>query len=111
MSRRGRPSGRPDRRARQGAPRHLRETHMSFITKKHLSRRTVLQGLGVTLALPVLESMIPAATVFGQTIAAAKRTRFGAIYFPHGVIQANWNPAAEGAGYEITPILQPIKPF
>jgi len=84
---------------------------MSFITKKHLSRRTVLQGLGVTLALPVLESMIPAATVFGQTVAATNRTRFGAIYFPHGVIQANWNPVAEGAGYEITPILQPIKPF
>jgi hypothetical protein len=84
---------------------------MSFITRKHLSRRTVLRGLGVTLALPVLESMVPAATVFGQTIAAARRTRFGAIYFPHGVIQAQWNPVAEGAGYELTPILQPMKPF
>ncbi len=84
---------------------------MSFITRKHLSRRMVLQGLGVTLALPMLESMVPAATVFGQTVAAAKRTRFGAIYFPHGVIQANWNPEKEGAGYAITPILQPIKPF
>jgi hypothetical protein len=60
---------------------------MSFITKSHLSRRTVLRGLGVTLALPVLESMVPAATVFGQTIAAARRTRFGGIYFPHGVIR------------------------
>jgi len=84
---------------------------MSFITKKHLSRRTVLQGLGVTLALPMLESMIPASTVFAQTVAAANRTRFGAIYFPHGVIQANWNPEKEGAGYAITPILEPIKPF
>ena len=84
---------------------------MSFITKKHLSRRTVLQGLGVTLALPMLESMTPAATIFAQTVVAAKRTRFGAIYFPHGVIQANWNPEKEGAGYAITPILQPIKPF
>ena len=84
---------------------------MSFITRKHLSRRTVLRGLGVTLALPVLESMVPAATVFGQTVAAARRTRFGAIYFPHGVIQAQWNPVAEGAGYELTPILQPMKPF
>jgi hypothetical protein len=84
---------------------------MSFITRKHLSRRMVLRGLGVTLALPMLESMVPAATVFGQTVAAAKRTRFGAIYFPHGVIQANWNPAKEGAGYELTPILQPMKPF
>ena len=84
---------------------------MSFITKKHISRRTVLQGLGVTLALPMLESMIPAATVFGQTVAAANRTRFGAIYIPHGVIQANWTPATEGAGYAITPILEPLKPF
>jgi len=69
---------------------------MSFITKKHLSRRTVLQGLGVTLALPMLESMVPAATVFAQTVAAAKRTRFGAIYFPHGVIQASDGNFAAG---------------
>jgi hypothetical protein len=84
---------------------------MSFNTKQHLSRRMVLRGLGVTLALPMLESMVPASTLFAQTVAAAKRTRFGAIYFPHGVIQANWNPATEGAGYELTPILQPMKPF
>jgi hypothetical protein len=71
----------------------------------------VLRGLGVTIALPMLESMVPASTVFGQTVAAAKRTRFGAIYFPHGVIQENWNPAKDGAGYELTPILQPMKPF
>src|SRR3954466_6039186 len=84
---------------------------MSFITRKHLSRRTVLQGLGVTLALPMLESMVPAATVVPQTVAAAKRTRFGAIYFPPGVIRAFGNPEKEGAGYAITPILQPLKPF
>ena len=84
---------------------------MSFITKQHLSRRMVLRGLGVTVALPMLESMVPAATLFAQTVAAAKRTRFGAIYFPHGVIQANWNPEKDGAGYELTPILQPMKPF
>jgi hypothetical protein len=84
---------------------------MSFITKQHLSRRTVLRGLGVTLALPMLESMVPAATLFAQTVAAVKRTRFGAIYFPHGVIQANWNPEKDGAGYELTPILEPLKPF
>jgi hypothetical protein len=84
---------------------------MSFITKKYLTRRTVLRGLGATVALPMLESMVPAATVFAQTVAAAKRTRFGGIYFPHGVIQENWNPVKEGAGYELTPILQPMKPF
>jgi hypothetical protein len=83
---------------------------MAFITKAHLSRRTFLHGVGVTLALPLLESMIPAATLLGQTAAKA-RTRFGAIYFPHGAIMPRWTPAAEGAGFELTPILQPLKPF
>ena len=83
---------------------------MAFITKAHLSRRTFLRGAGVTLALPLLESMIPAATLLGQT-AAKPRTRLGAIYFPHGAIMPQWTPAAEGAGFELTPILQPLKPF
>jgi hypothetical protein len=83
---------------------------MAFITKAHLSRRTFLRGAGVTLALPLFESMIPAATLLGQTAAKA-RTRFGAIYFPHGAIMPLWTPAAEGAGFELTPILQPLKPF
>ena len=83
---------------------------MAFITKAHLSRRTFLRGAGVTLALPLLESMIPAATLFGQTAAKA-RTRLGAIYFPHGAIMPQWTPASEGAGFELTPILQPLKPF
>jgi hypothetical protein len=83
---------------------------MAFLTKSHLSRRTFLRGAGVTLALPLLESMIPAATLLGQT-AAKPTTRFGAIYFPHGAIMPLWTPAAEGAGFELTPILQPLKPF
>jgi hypothetical protein len=83
---------------------------MSFLTKKHLSRRTFLHGVGVTMALPLLDSMIPAATLLGQTV-AKPRTRFGAIYFPHGAIMPQWTPAQEGAGYELTPILQPLKPF
>jgi hypothetical protein len=83
---------------------------MAFLTKSHLSRRTFLRGAGVTLALPLLESMIPAATLLGQT-AAKPRTRLGAIYFPHGAIMSQWTPAAEGAGFELTPILQPLKPF
>ncbi len=83
---------------------------MAFITKAHLSRRTFLHGVGVTMALPLLESMIPAATLLGQTV-AKPHTRFGAIYFPHGAIMPLWTPAAEGAGFELTPILQPLKPF
>src|SRR5262245_57067306 len=85
---------------------------MAFLTKKHLSRRTFLQGVGVTMALPLLDSMIPAATALGQTAAASTaRTRLGAIYFPHGAIMNKWTPATEGAGYALTDILQPLKPY
>src|ERR1041385_7524305 len=82
-----------------------------FITKKHLSRRTFLQGAGVTIALPFLESMVPAATPLQQTAAAAKRTRFGAIYFPHGATMYKWTPEAEGTNFEFTEILEPLKPY
>jgi hypothetical protein len=83
---------------------------MAFITKKHLSRRTFLHGAGVTIALPFLESMVPAATPVRQTAASAK-TRFGAIYFPHGATMYKWTPEAEGSSFEFSEILQPLKPF
>jgi len=83
---------------------------MAFITKAHLSRRTFLHGVGVTMALPLLESMVPAATALGQTV-VPRRTRLGAIYFPHGAIMPKWTPAAEGAGFKLTEILQPLEPF
>ena len=81
-----------------------------FITKKHLPRRTFLKGVGVTLALPLFDAMIPAGTLLAQTAAAAK-TRLGFIYVPHGAIMDKWTPAAEGAGFEFTPILKPLEPF
>src|SRR2546428_6354157 len=81
-----------------------------FITKKCLSRRTVLRGMGAAFALPFLESMVPAATPLAQT-AARPRTRFGAIYFPHGATMNKWTPAAEGSAFEFSEILQPLKPF
>jgi hypothetical protein len=81
---------------------------MTFVTKKHLSRRTFLQGTGVALALPLLESMVPAATALAQTAAAGARTRFGAIYFPHGAIMNQWIPATTGA-LELSPILKPLQ--
>src|ERR1044071_924555 len=80
-----------------------------FITKKHLSRRTFLQGAGVTIALPFLESMVPAATPLRQT--AATKTRFGAIYIPHGATMDKWTPAKEGTDFEFSEILEPLKPF
>jgi hypothetical protein len=83
---------------------------MAFITKRHLSRRTFLRGTGVTLALPFLESMLPAQTP-SRAAGAVPRTRLGFIFYPHGVTMDKWLPATEGAGFEYTPILKPLEPF
>ncbi len=81
-----------------------------FITKKHLPRRTFLRGLGVTVALPFLNAMVPAATALGQT-AANPKLRMGFIYFPHGAIMDSWTPKTAGMDFAISPILQPLEPF
>jgi hypothetical protein len=81
-----------------------------FITKKHLPRRTFLRGMGVTMALPLLEGMVPARTLLAQT-AAAPGPRLGFVYVPHGAIMAKWTPAQEGTGFEFTPILKPLEAF
>ena len=81
-----------------------------FITKKHLSRRTVLRGLGASISLPLLESMVPAQTPLRQT-AAAPKTRLTCIYVPHGAIMGKWTPATEGRGFEFSEILKPLEPF
>ena len=79
------------------------------ITKTHLPRRTFLRGMGVTLALPLLDAMVPALTV--QAPATKPIRRFGAIYVPHGSLLSQWTPATAGPGYEMTPILTPLAPF
>ncbi len=88
---------------------------MAFLTKRHLSRRTFLRGAGVTLALPFLDSMVPAFSAFAKAPAgqggALRPTRFGAIYFPHGAIMPKWTPATDGANFELSEILQPLKAF
>jgi len=81
-----------------------------FIRKMHLSRRRFLKGAGVSIALPLLESMVPAATPLAQT-AARGRTRLGCIYFPHGATMEKWTPTADGAGFEFPDILTPLEPF
>jgi len=81
-----------------------------FITRKHLPRRTFLRGIGTTLALPLLDAMIPARTALAQT-AANPTPHLGFIYFPHGAIMSQWTPAAEGKGFPISPILKPLEPF
>ena len=81
-----------------------------FVTKKHLPRRTFLKGVGVSLALPLLDSMIPARTLLAQT-AGKPLSRLGFVYVPHGAIMDKWTPSTEGAGFEFTPILKPLEPF
>jgi hypothetical protein len=79
-----------------------------FISKKHLSRRTVLQGLSASVALPLLDAMVPARTALAQT-AAAPTLRFGTVYVPHGVIMDAWMPKQVGAGFDLPVILKPLE--
>ena len=83
---------------------------MTFITKQALPRRTFLRGVGVTLALPLLDAMVPARTALAQTVASPK-TRFCGIYVPHGATMDKWTPAAEGRGFALTETLRPLQPF
>jgi hypothetical protein len=78
----------------------------TFITRRHLSRRTLLRGVGTALALPLLESMIPAMSAVPRA-----RARFGAIYFPHGATMSRWTPADEGSDFTFSEILKPLEPF
>src|ERR1700736_1167376 len=89
-----------------------------FITKKHLSRRTVLRGMGVSLALPLLDSMVPAQTPLRKT-AAVPRSRLTCIEMVHGAGGSNgggsekhyWSPVKEGSDFEFTQPLQPLEPL
>jgi hypothetical protein len=81
-----------------------------FITKKHLSRRTFLRGVGATLSLPFLDAMAPALTAQSKS-AANPVSRLGFVYVPHGAIMDRWTPKTEGTGFDFTPILQPLEPF
>src|SRR5215831_2187356 len=81
-----------------------------FITKKHLSRRTFLHAAGASLGLPLLDCMVPA--LVAQDKSAAKPSpRLSFVYLPHGAIMDQWTPKKEGANFELTPILQQLKPF
>jgi len=75
-----------------------------FISKMSLPRRTFLRGMGAAVALPLLESMLPAFTAS----AAPAAPRFGAVFVPNGAIVEDWIPKAAGAGFELSPILQPL---
>ena len=89
-----------------------------FITKKHISRRSVLKGAGVALGLPFLDAMVPAHTALAQT-AAAPKLRVGFFYMPHGAVMYNtshgaamdkWTPSGSGANFKLSPILASLEP-
>ena len=79
-----------------------------IITQKAMSRRTVLRGLGASVALPLLDGMVPAYAALRATATPAQR--LGIVYVPMGAVMENWTPATEGAGFELSPILQPLAP-
>jgi hypothetical protein len=81
-----------------------------FISKLALPRRTFLRGVGVTLALPLLEAMVPALTATARTAANPQR-RFGAIFVPLGERPGYWTPKTVGGDVELSPILKPLEPF
>jgi hypothetical protein len=79
-----------------------------IITKKSLHRRTFLRGIGTSLALPLLDSMVPALAAAGSTKPVV---RLGFVYHATGMIMDRWTPAAEGTGFEFTPIMKPLEPL
>src|SRR6476469_10145152 len=81
-----------------------------FISKLHIPRRTFLRGAGVTLALPLLEAMVPALTPIRLT-AAAPVKRFVGIWHPHGAAPGYWSPVQEGRDFEFSFITKPLEPF
>jgi Protein of unknown function (DUF1552) len=81
-----------------------------FITKKFITRRTALRGMGVAVSLPLLDAMIPAGTALAATAAAPKQ-RLGFFYFPHGAVMEKWTPAKEGSEFDLPSIIEPLAPF
>ena len=82
-----------------------------FITKKHLSRRTVLRGAGACIALPLLDAMNPAGVAWANTPAGKAPHRLAFVGFPHGAVMSKWSPEQTGRDYTMSPILEPLAPF
>jgi hypothetical protein len=82
---------------------------MTFLTKS-IPRRTLLRGFGATLALPFLEAMLPPFSLRAKTLGKPVQ-RFQTFYIPNGMAMEYWSPKTEGAGFELTPVLEPLAPF
>lgn len=83
---------------------------MHYLTKKHVSRRNVLRGAGVALALPMLESMIPAGKARASEL-GTPQSRLACIYIAHGAVQDHWEPSSVGRDFELSPTLKSLEPF
>ena len=83
---------------------------INIFTAKPLSRRTVLRGVGATVALPFLDAMAPGVSALARPAVRPVR-RFQAIFVPNGMAMEYWTPATVGRDFELTPILQPLAPF
>ena len=83
---------------------------MPFLTSKSLPRRTVLRGVGATVALPFLEAMVPAFSRRGRA-AGTPVHRFQTFYVPNGMAMEYWSPKGEGSAFELSPILEPLGPY
>ena len=81
-----------------------------IITKTHLPRRTFLRGVGATLALPLLDGMVPALSPL-RASAAAPVKRLGVVYVPNGIVMNQWTPETTGSGFAMQPVMQPFEPF
>jgi uncharacterized protein DUF1552 len=79
--------------------------------KKHISRRTILKGVGASIALPLVDAMNPAATAWAATPAGSAPKRFAFIGFPHGAVMDRWSPAQTGRDYQMSTILEPLARF
>jgi hypothetical protein len=82
-----------------------------YLSRMRLSRRAVLKGVGATIALPLLDAMNPAATVWAATPAGSPPKRFAFVGFPHGAIMDRWSPKEIGTSFEMPTILEPLAPF
>ena len=81
-----------------------------IVTRKVIPRRTMLRGLGTALALPLLDSMVPALSAL-RTTAANPTRRFGVVYTPNGMVMPSWTPAKDGTDFDFTATLKPLEPF
>src|SRR3954462_1671126 len=82
---------------------------MSFLTGKHVNRRTLLKGVGAAIALPALDAMLPALAATGKNVNQARRV--AVVYVPNGIIMKDWKLAETGKDFTFTRILKPLERF